>query len=204
MRRRVPRGLLRAEPEGRRERRAAHRQGEGHPSRPAVRPRVSVPLPEEVARFRPEPGRAIMPPGRSAAVEDRLQNALRLIVALAVSGVSFYYATQGTDWGRVGDEVRRAHVGWCLAVIAVSIGCHTLRAQRWRWLLRPVGRVPLWPAMAATFLGFGANAVLPLRLGELIRPAFLSRRVGIPFSPTLSSIVIERIFDTLLVICLLL
>jgi uncharacterized protein (TIRG00374 family) len=142
--------------------------------------------------------------GRSAAVEDRLRNALRLIIALAVSGACLYYATLGTDWNRVGVELRKAHVGWCLAVIAVSIGCHTLRAQRWRWLLRPVGAVALWPAVAATFLGFGANAVLPLRLGEFIRPAFLSRRVGIPFSPTLSSIVLERIFDTLLVICCLL
>ena len=142
--------------------------------------------------------------GRSAAVEDRLQNALRLIVALAVSGVCLYYATRGTDWAQVGVALRGAHVGWCLAVIAVSICCHTLRAERWRILLRPVGAVPLWPAVAATFLGFGANAVLPLRLGELIRPAFLSRRIGIPLSPTISSIVLERIFDTLLVICCLL
>jgi uncharacterized protein (TIRG00374 family) len=127
-----------------------------------------------------------------------------LIVALAVSGACLYWATRGTDWEAVGVALRGAHVGWCLLVIAVSICCHTLRAERWRLLLRPVGRVPLWPAVAATFLGFGANAVLPLRLGELIRPAFLSRRVGIPLSPTISSIVLERIFDTLLVICCLL
>ena len=76
-----------------------------------------------------------------------------------------------------------------------------LRSERWRVLLRPVGDVPLWPTIAATFIGFGANAVLPLRLGELVRPAFLSRRVGIALSPTISSIVLERIFDTLLVIC---
>lgn len=145
-----------------------------------------------------------MPPGRSAAVEDRLQNALRLLVAVAVSAACFYYATRGTDWEQVGIALRAAHVGWCLAVIAVSVLCHTLRAERWRLLLRPVGAVPLWPAMAATFLGFGANAVLPLRLGELVRPAFLARRVGIPLSPTISSIVLERIFDMLLVICCLL
>ncbi len=118
-----------------------------------------------------------------------------------MSGACLVYATRGTDWDQVGVALRGAHVGWCLAIIAVSICCHVLRAERWRVLLRPVGDVPRWPAIAATFIGFGANAVLPLRLGELIRPAFLARRVGIPLSPTISSIVLERIFDTLLVIC---
>jgi uncharacterized protein (TIRG00374 family) len=121
-----------------------------------------------------------------------------------VSGACLVYATRGTDWAAVGASLQGAHLGWCLAVVAVSVTCHVLRADRWRVLLRPVGDVPRWPTTAATFIGFGANAVLPLRLGELIRPAFLSRRVGIPLAPTISSIVIERIFDTLLVVCCLL
>jgi glycosyltransferase 2 family protein len=123
-----------------------------------------------------------------------------LIVAVAVSGACLYYATRGTDWAAVGGALRTAHIGWCLAVVLVSLGCHVLRSERWRVLLRPAGDVPRMPAIMATFVGFGANAVLPLRLGEVVRPALLSRRVGIPMSTALSSIVLERILDTLLVI----
>jgi len=43
--------------------------------------------------------------------------------------------------------------------------------------------------------------VLPLRLGEVVRPALLARRVGIPTTAAFSSVVLERIFDVLLVIC---
>jgi uncharacterized protein (TIRG00374 family) len=75
-----------------------------------------------------------------------------------------------------------------------------VRAQRWRVLLRPLGEVPLYPAFSATAIGFGASAVLPLRLGELVRPAVLGRRVGCGMSAALSSVVLERIFDMLLVI----
>jgi uncharacterized protein (TIRG00374 family) len=122
-----------------------------------------------------------------------------------VSGGCLWYATRGTDWAQVGTVLRGAHVGWSLAVIAVSIGCHVLRAERWRVLLRPVADVPRWPAIAATFVGFGANALLPLRIGEIVRPVFLARRVGLALSPTISSIVLERIFDVLLMLgCLLL
>ena len=135
---------------------------------------------------------------------DRLKNALKLLVAVAVSGLCLWYATRDTDWAQVGMVLRGAHVGWSLAVIAVSIGCHMLRAERWRVLLRPVADVPRWPAIAATFVGFGANALLPLRIGEIVRPVFLARRTRIPLSPTISSIVLERIFDVLLMLgCLL-
>ena len=127
-----------------------------------------------------------------------------MLVALAVSGVCLWYATRGTDWAGVGAVLAGAHVGWSLSVIALSLCCHVLRAERWRVLLRPVADVERWPAIAATFVGFGSNAVLPLRLGEIIRPVFLSRRARIPVSPTISSIVLERICDVLLMLGLLL
>ena len=70
-----------------------------------------------------------------------------------------------------------------------------VRAQRWRVFLRPVGRIPFHPALSATCIGFGATMVLPLRLGEFIRPALLARRVGISVSAAFSSVVLERLFD---------
>src|SRR5262249_22040115 len=75
-----------------------------------------------------------------------------------------------------------------------------VRAQRWRVLLRPMGGVELYPALAATAIGFGASSVLPFRLGELLRPALLGRRAGVGISAALSSVVLERLFDMLLVI----
>jgi predicted Kef-type K+ transport protein len=44
---------------------------------------------------------------------------------------------------------------------------------------------------AATVIGFGASGVLPLRLGEFVRPALLSRRCGFPMSATLSSVLLS-------------
>jgi uncharacterized protein (TIRG00374 family) len=134
----------------------------------------------------------------------RLKNALKLLVAIAVSGLCLWYATRDTDWAAVGAVLKGAHVGWSLAVIVLSVCCHVVRAERWRVLLRPVGEVPRWPAIASTWVGFGANALLPLRIGEIVRPVFLSRRAHVPLSPTISSIVIERLCDIVLMLtCLL-
>ena len=60
--------------------------------------------------------------------------------------------------------------------------------------------MPLGPAFSTTAIGFAATSVLPLRLGELIRPALLARRVGFGVSAALSSVVLERLFDMLFVI----
>jgi len=93
-----------------------------------------------------------------------------------------------------------ARPGWVAALVAVSVATLYIRAQRWRVLLRPVGDVELYPALAATAIGFGASSVLPFRLGELLRPALLGRRAGVGMSAALSSVVLERLFDMLLVI----
>ncbi len=89
---------------------------------------------------------------------------------------------------------------WIVAVTLASLATVYIRAQRWRVLLRPVGDVPLYPALSATAIGFGASAVLPFRAGEFLRPALLGRRVGVRMSAAFSSVVLERLFDMLLVI----
>jgi uncharacterized protein (TIRG00374 family) len=134
-------------------------------------------------------------PGR-----NRLRNALRLLVGVTVSGACLYFATRGTDWARVGEIVFGAQPIWVLGIVAAGLLGVYVRAQRWRVLLRPLGEVPLYPALSATAIGFGASAVLPFRLGELVRPAILGRRLGFGMSAALSSVVLERLFDMLLVI----
>ena len=134
-------------------------------------------------------------PGR-----DRLRNALRLIVGIAVSLACLYFATRGTDWGKVGAVLAAAHPSWVVAVVVASVATVYIRAQRWRVLLRPVGDVPLYPALSATAIGFGATSVLPFRLGEILRPLLLGRHAGVGMSAALSSVVLERLFDMLLVI----
>jgi glycosyltransferase 2 family protein len=133
-----------------------------------------------------------------------LRSTFRLIVGIVVSVACLYFATRGADWNEVTTALGRANLGWTIAIVLVSLFTYYLRAQRWRVLLRVVGGVPLWPAMSATVIGFGASVVLPLRLGEILRPALLSRHTSVRMSAALSSVVLERLFDMLIVILLFL
>ena len=78
-----------------------------------------------------------------------------------------------------------------------------VRCQRWRLLLRPVGDVRLLPLFSATAIGFFCNMILPLRVGEVVRPVLLARRTTIPVSSVFASVVLERLLDMLTILVFL-
>ena len=64
---------------------------------------------------------------------------------------------------------------------------------------RPIGRVGFAPAARATAIGFAITAVLPGRLGEVLRPYLLARRERLSASAALATIVLERLLDVIAV-----
>ncbi len=96
--------------------------------------------------------------------------------------------------------------GWLL-VLTVVLATLTfpVRAIRWRLILRdargaPFPFTPLWHA---TTIGFMANNLLPARAGEVARAYAASRQLPARFTTALSSIVVERVFDALLMLGLM-
>src|SRR6202050_5731406 len=94
---------------------------------------------------------------------------------------------------------------WVALAVVADIGIYFLQGFRWSLLLRPVEPVGFWRPVRATFIGLFANEVLPLRAGEVLRCYLLSTWTSLPLSVSLSSALIERIFDGIwLILCLLL
>jgi uncharacterized protein (TIRG00374 family) len=55
----------------------------------------------------------------------------------------------------------------------------------------------------ATVIGFGALALLPVRVGDVIRPYLLARQERLPVSSVFATIVMERVLDLIAVLALL-
>jgi uncharacterized protein (TIRG00374 family) len=87
------------------------------------------------------------------------------------------------------------------SVIAVFVS-YVLRAVRWRTLLKPLKLVHLTSLISATVLGFAAIYAVG-RAGEVVRPIWVARQEGIPVTGSFASIVVERVFDTLMILALL-
>jgi len=86
-----------------------------------------------------------------------------------------------------------------MVIQSISIA---IRAIRWRYMLEPKLDVKFADLYKVTAIGFMINNILPLRPGEFIRPYMLSKKISIPLSTLLATIVVERIFDLLTVLFL--
>lgn len=113
-------------------------------------------------------------------------------------------APEVSPWHVVLGAFRQIDPTIVAAYAALFLGMQAAKVWRWGVQLRALGvRSPsmIWHA---GIVGFAAIAWLPLRLGELARPALAARASKVPFSALLATSVIERVVDGLIVCGLIL
>ncbi len=118
----------------------------------------------------------------------------KIAISLGLTAVLLYFFFRGLDARELKAHILSASPGWLAASLVLGLTTFVLRAIRWTWFLRPLARVPIFPAFRATAIGFAANN-LPGKVGEVLRPAILARSEKLPFSPLLASVALERVFD---------
>jgi uncharacterized protein (TIRG00374 family) len=110
---------------------------------------------------------------------------------------------RGTDLDRVGHQLAAASIAGILLSAAINLAHNVFRVWRWGVLLRPVrAAIPFRPMFDAVILGYMTSWIIPGRLGELVRPALLSGREGVPLGPCLGSVVADRLLDGAAVVAL--
>lgn len=93
-----------------------------------------------------------------------------------------------------------AQYDWLLPVLVALLASHAVRAWRWTLLLEGlpkssnIRKATFGEAFGAVMVGYMVNYVAP-RVGEVTRPALLSKRTGMPFSSVFGTVVLERIVD---------
>ena len=140
-----------------------------------------------------------------APPERRSTRALQIAIGVAVSAALVWWAFHDTDFTSVWSHIRTVRVFPLLVAIAIATAPFGLRVPRWRLLLRREdgGALPVSPLWNAIAIGFAANNVLPLRAGEVLRVAAVSRLTRLPFASALSSVAVERVIDALTVVALM-
>ncbi len=113
----------------------------------------------------------------------------------AISMILVYSTLRGLRLGEVWQALRNANYWWLIPGVAVYFLAVWARTWRWHYLLRPVKAISLGRLFPVVVIGYMGNNVYPARVGELIRGYVLKRKEDVPFSASLATIVVERIFD---------
>jgi uncharacterized protein (TIRG00374 family) len=109
------------------------------------------------------------------------------------------------EFSELAVALKGANYWWILPNIFFVVFAMFQRAERWKFMLFPIARVPYKKLLSSTCIGFMANNVLPLRLGEFVRAYSLSRNNNkITKSASLATIFVERmVFDLLALLMIL-
>ena len=120
-----------------------------------------------------------------------------LAIGLAVSLGFLWYALRDLHLGEVGAALQGANYWWLVPGVAVYFVSVWFRAWRWGFLLRGSKPVPANRLFPVVVIGYMGNDILPFRLGEVLRAYVLWRKEGINVGTTLTTAVLERLFDGL-------
>jgi glycosyltransferase 2 family protein len=123
-----------------------------------------------------------------------------LVISLLVSGGFLYLAFRNVQLDELGGALRRVNGGWLLVSIGLSLLIMVFRAWRWQLELRPLERVALGRLWVITAVAYMAINLLPVRLGEVVRPWLLSRRSHVSFSNVVGNIVVEKTLDSVIIV----
>ena len=133
-----------------------------------------------------------------------LRARLLLVLVNVASLGSLIWTLRDAKLGELKDDLATMDWKWIALAVVADIGVYFWHGLRWNLLLRPLIRVGFWRSVRAIYVGLFANEILPLRAGEVLRCYLLSRWTELPFSVSVTSALIERIFDGIwLCLCLL-
>ena len=116
-------------------------------------------------------------------------------LGVLISAVFLYFALKGLNLGEFWQSVKNANYWWILPGVAVFFVGLWVRAWRWHYLLKPIKKIPTKVMFPITCIGYMGNNIYPARAGEVLRAVVLKRREGVPVSASLATVIVERIFD---------
>lgn len=117
----------------------------------------------------------------------------RWLPGVAVSVLVLWLLLRSISWEKVGQALAQTRWSTLLLAILVYLVSMAVRALCWHTLLQR--KVPYIRAFFVMNEGYLLNNVFPLRLGEFGRAVLMGRYTGKGFLATLSTIVVERIYD---------
>lgn len=131
---------------------------------------------------------------------EDLVRSWKLWVGLGVSVVFLAIALRGLDLRLFLQTLRTANYWWLLPAVMVYFVGVWLRTLRWQVMLAHLVPIPARRLFPVVVIGYMGNNVYPARAGEVLRSYVLRRTEGVAMSASLATVVLERIFDGLVML----
>ncbi|NLA74924.1 MAG: flippase-like domain-containing protein [Deltaproteobacteria bacterium] len=127
----------------------------------------------------------------------------KLWTGLLLSALFLYLAFCQVDLRKTRTIIASSDFIILLPAALITIVQYIIRALRWELFLCHIQKTGFKNRLLSVFTGFAANCVLPARLGELVRANAIGQAERISKSAALGTLVIERLFDGLIMLIII-
>jgi uncharacterized protein (TIRG00374 family) len=124
-------------------------------------------------------------------------------IGILLSASFLYFCFRSLDAAALKRAFFLPHPWWLLAVVVLNFILMGQRALLWACLLKPLGSLPFWGLFDVLHIGYMANNLLPLKVGEFFRASFVAKKWSLPYAQVLTTVGLERFFPGFTLICLL-
>lgn len=126
----------------------------------------------------------------------------QVAIGCAISAVFLWLAFRAIDLKALGQAFSAVNWFFVIPFLAVTMAQMWVRTLRWRILLLAEMDIPSVRLFGPLMIGFGLNNIFPARAGEFARPLALQKTEGVPFAAGLSTVVVERILDGMVLLAM--
>jgi hypothetical protein len=135
-------------------------------------------------------------------VNPSVKKKVSYFVFFSLAALLLFLAFRGVDFEAMVNGFKRANYGWVVLSLIAGLLAHVIRSLRWQLLIEPLGYKPSFiNTIGALLLGYMTNLAFP-RLGEITRCASLRKTDKIPFESLVGTVIVERAFDVLMILLL--
>jgi len=125
---------------------------------------------------------------------------LRVAVGLAISVACLAALLTQIDLRLTWSALSRAQPAWLVLAVVVLLVTMGTKAYRWGLLYYPLRGLRLGNLTSALFIGYMVSALVPMRLGELVRAYLIGRKEPVTFTQSVGTILVEKVLDVLTIL----
>lgn len=126
---------------------------------------------------------------------------IQLLLGVLVSGAFLAWSFSRADLRLLGKTLAEINYVWAIPFVLATMATMVVRTWRWKLLLKPLEDIPSRKLFSPLMIGFALNGILPARAGEFARAWLVAKRFeGVTFTGAFATVVVERIFDSILLL----
>lgn len=127
-----------------------------------------------------------------------------IVLGILISAVFLFLAFRKIEFNQLWQYLRAAKWAWVLLGLVFYFMGVWVRTWRWQVLLKPLKHLSRRQLFPVVCIGYMGNNVYPARAGEVLRSILLKQSDDVPISGSLATIVVERLFDGITILALVL